>query len=135
MYESYRFGGGTAMFEIQYLKPEVRPHYSSAGFCGFCGAILSRYRKTGKPVEIMLPKSSSNRSPDNRISFGYDTVRLSVTLKTFGTKRAAISAICLSRVLSTTPSSVTLPFFTIIRIGAFALIAYFSKPDLQNMAR
>ena len=42
------------------------------------------------------------------------TCRLSVTENTFGTPFVCISAICLSICRATTPSSVTLPFLTIM---------------------
>ena len=65
----------------------------------------------------------------------YEIVRLFVTLKTYGTRRAAFSASCLSNKFPTAPSRVTLPFFTMILMGALTWIAYFSKPDRLNMAR
>lgn len=59
--------------------------------------------------------------------FPLTTTRLLVTEKAPGTLLARTFAMSLSAWLSTTPSSVTFPFLTIIRIGLITGMAYFSS--------
>jgi len=55
----------------------------------------------------------------------FTTCRLLVTEKTPETPLARMPAVSLSVWLSTTPSSVTCPFFTMMRMGLMTLISYF----------
>src|ERR1700722_3167108 len=57
--------------------------------------------------------------------YGFTTCKLLSTEKTVATPLARSAARFLSASLSTTPSSVTCPFFTIMRIGFCGTIAYF----------
>jgi hypothetical protein len=68
-----------------------------------------------------MPFSSKAKA----LPYSFTTCRLFVTWKVPGTPLARRPAIFLSPSLSTTPSSVTWPFFTMIRIGFCTPSSYF----------
>ena len=91
----------------------------------------ARHRKRRGAIHPAKPVARrSLRKTDNRATPSYfpdSTRKLLVTENIPGTPFARMPAKFLSPSLSTTPSSVTCPFFTIMRIGFCTPIAYFSS--------
>ncbi len=77
------------------------------------------------PPGLKIPKPFDVRLPGDY--FPGATTKLLVTENTPETPLARTPAMSLSALLSTTPSSVTFPFFTIIRMGLITGMAYFSS--------
>ena len=78
------------------------------------------------PPNPEIPKPLDFRLPGDYFPGG-TTTRLLVTEKMPETPLARMPAMSLSPLLSTTPSRVTFPFFTIIRMGLITGMAYFSS--------
>jgi hypothetical protein len=85
-------------------SPELLPfYYTVAGSAGLS-------------ISIRNTRRGGGALPPRAVDY-FATTRLLVTEKIPGTPRARIPAMFLSASLSTTPSRVTFPFFTTIRIG------------------
>ena len=95
-----------------------------------CG-LIPNYTDAGHnlthPNRMSAVNHLDQRTPIPSTVYEGTTCRLFVTEKLPGTPLATIPARFLSASLSTTPSSVTRPFFTMIRIGFCTPSAYFSS--------
>lgn len=111
--------------------PDSLPH-AATRFCFIFRFPPTRcthdYRTDRELPEKQFPSGAEFRLDYSLPCFYFSLTisRLLVTPKTPETELARIPAMFLSASLSTTPSSVTFPFLTRIRIGLMTGMAYFS---------
>jgi hypothetical protein len=92
--------------------------------CGLSKTAGGAHKQQSRQEETKSEFGGSHCSP---ALHPFKTTRLFVTENEPGTPRARMLATFLSVSLSTTPSSVTLPFFTIMRIGLITGMSYFCR--------
>ena len=110
------------------LKERAAIHHGiSSGVGSERGPLYARKRSEVACAAKWKGAAASVRTPPADVFYFGGTTRLLVTEKTPDTLLARTPAKFLSPSLSTTPSRVTLPFFTMMRIGFCTPRAYFSS--------